>query len=124
MIETNMFFPPPELMVIDFHPMNYWDTTYYTGASIQSLYNLGKSKGYELIYQMTVGPNVIFVDKQYFHLFGIADNSPQKIYRQKGPAIMNREEVKWGRDGVPWPKKKSVLNWRNLVIEKKFLFNR
>ena len=48
-VVMNAFFPPPQLMVIDYHPMNYWDGTYYIGASIQSLYELGKKKGYELI---------------------------------------------------------------------------
>ena len=35
-------FPPPQLMVIDFHPMNYWDRTAYHGASLQSYYNLAE----------------------------------------------------------------------------------
>jgi len=124
MIETNMFFPPPELMVIDFHPMNYWDNTYYVGASMQSMVNLGKKKGYELLYQMTSGPNVFFVAKEYFDQFGIKDNSPETIYRERGPAHMNRQQVKWGRNGVPWPKGKATLKWTNLEIEKKFRFNR
>lgn len=124
MIETNMFFPPPQLMVIDYHPMNYWDQTYYAGASMQSMVNLGKKKGYELIYQMKRGPNMFFVDKKYFDLFGIEDNSPEAIYRKMGPEIMNRDSVKWGRNGVPWPVDKDKLTWKDLVIDKKFLFNR
>lgn len=124
MIETNMFFPPPELMVIDYHPMNYWDRTYYVGASMQSMVNLGKEKGYELLYQMTAGPNVFFVAKEYLHLFGVKDNSPEAIYRVRPESVMNRKMVKWGRDGVPWPRDKSTLTWEKLVIKKKFLFNR
>ena len=42
------------------------------GASVQSLYELGKKKGYELIHVMRTGPNVIFVDEIYFDRFGIA----------------------------------------------------
>jgi hypothetical protein len=124
MIETNMFFPPPELMVIDFHPMNYWDQTYYIGASMQSMVNLGKKKGYELLYQMKGGPNVFFVAKEYFDLFGIKDNSAEAIYRARPPELMKRKLANWGRNGVPWPEDKANLTWENLVIEKKFLFNR
>jgi hypothetical protein len=82
MIEVNSSFPPPELMVIDSHPMNYWGGTSYAGASLQSLYNLAKRKGYELIYTMSSGPNAIFVDAQYYDRFGIQDNSPGKMYRE------------------------------------------
>jgi hypothetical protein len=32
--------------------------------------------------------------------------------------------LKWGRNGIPWPKGKDELTWKNLVIEKKFLFDR
>jgi hypothetical protein len=124
MIEANLFFPPPQLMVIDYHPMNYWDHTYYTGASLQSLYNLGKKRGYELIYQMSRGPNVFFVAEEYFDRFGIADNSPSKIYRRPPEEAMKKPRAHWGRDGVPWPKGKDVLTWNKLVIKKKFIFDR
>ena len=124
MIETNLFFPPPQKMVIDFHPMNYWDRTYYTGASMQSMSNLAKKKGYELLYQMKTGPNVLFVAKEYFDAFGVKDNSPTAIYRQPPPAVMAKPEVSWGRNGVPWPKGKDTLTWENLVIEKKFILDR
>lgn len=113
MIEANLRFPPPQLMVIDFHPMNYWDQTPYHGASVQSYYNLAKKKGYELIYCMQRGPNVFFVDKQYFDRFGIADNSPSKLYRRqiqaKTPLI---------------PPGKERLHWDAFDIEKKFLHHR
>ena len=124
-IETNRHFPPPQLMVIDFHPMNYWDTTYYTGASMQSMYNLAKKKGYELIYQMKIGPNTIWVDKKYFPRFGIKDNSPEAMYTPD-PTIESKNQTPftWGRDGVPWPPRKRYLTWKNLRIEKKFRFDR
>jgi hypothetical protein len=124
MIETNMFFPPPELMVINYHPMNYWDLTYYIGASMQSMVNLGKKKGYELLYQMKGGPNVFFVAAEYLPLFDIPDNSPQKIYRPLPQEILNRESSQWGRNGVPWPKDKATLKWDKIVIPKRFLSDR
>ena len=124
MIETNMVFPPPELMVIDYHPMNYWDQTYYIGASMQSMVNLANEKGYELLYQMKGGPNVFFVDKKYFPLFGIEDNSPAAIYRPREPLFYSRKLANYGRSGVPWPPGKDKLTWENLEIEKKFRFDR
>ncbi len=124
MIESNSFFPPPQRMVIDFHPMNYWDGTYYIGASLQSLYELAKKKGYELIYQMRAGPNALFVDQKYFARFGIEDNSPEKVFVPLPPRVANGPDAKQGRGGVPWPKGKDKLVWKNLEIEKKFLYNR
>ena len=125
MIEVNMAFPPPERMVIDYHPMNYWDLTYYTGASIQSMTELANKKGYEILYCMKMpSPNCFFVDRKYFDLFGVEDNSPEAMYQRPVPAAFNRPEWKWGRDGMPWPPGKDVLRWKNLKIEKKFLFDR
>jgi len=83
MIEMNHEFPPPMLMVVDFHPLNYWDGGSYHGASLQSLTNLGKKKGYELLYCMSWGPNAFFVDAQYFERFGIEDNSPEALFKMK-----------------------------------------
>ncbi len=123
-IETNKFFPPPRLMVIDYHPMNYWDHTYYHGASLQSMYNLAKRKGYELLYVMAGGPNVFFVDAKYYDRFGIEDNSPINMYRKLSDALMERSIVKMGRDGVPWSEGKDTLTWKELVIEKKFILDR
>ena len=112
------------MMVVDYHPMNYWDQIYYQSASIQSLVNLGKRKGCELLYQMTEGANLFFVLEEYFPAFGIEDNSPEKIYQTLHPIFTERPNVKWGRNGVPRPKGKETLNWDRLVIEKKFLFHR
>ena len=125
MIETNRWFAPPQKMVIDYHPMNYWDGTYYVGASLQSMYELAKKKGYELVHQMTKGPNTFWVKKEYFPLFGIEDNSPEAMYKPYPKLSKDKhEKVTWGRNGVPWPKRVSQLTWKNLVIEKKFIFDR
>lgn len=100
-IEYNSSFPPPLKRVVDFHPMNYWDNqSDYFGASIQSLYELGKKKGYELIYVTPSGINLIFVEKKYYALFGLKDNSPQKMYRppQYGEAPAGRAP-----NGKGWP---------------------
>ncbi len=80
-IEYNAAFAPPKRAVVQYHPMNHADSTDYYGASIQSLYELGKRKGYELIYCTKSGINLFFVDKIYYDRFEIEDNSPTKLYR-------------------------------------------
>jgi hypothetical protein len=80
-IEFNGVFPPPTKAVVDFHPMNYWDGSDYFGASIQSLYELGKKKGYELVYADSLCRNLFFVDAPYFERFGLEDNSPMRLYQ-------------------------------------------
>jgi len=81
LIEFNAEFPPPQRAVIKFHPMNYWDGSTYFGASIQSLYELGKKKGYELVHCESHGANLFFVDSKYYSLFGMRDNTPERLYR-------------------------------------------
>jgi len=115
MIEVNIHYPPPQLMVIDFHPMNYWDKkTAYLGASLQSYSALAKKKGYELIYCMSYGPNCFFVDEKYYARFGIEDNSPASIFTMwqapKGP--------------TEFPPGQQTLKWGSFEIQKKLIFDR
>ena len=81
MIEINGRFAPPTRAVVEYSPFLYWDNSFYYGASLQSMYESGRQKGYELIYVERRGLNAFFVDRQYFERFGIADNSPAKLYR-------------------------------------------
>ncbi len=80
-IEFNAAFAPPQRAVVRYHPMNYPDSTDFYGASIQSLYELGKQKGYELVYCTKNAVNLFFVDAVYYDRFGIEDNSPSTLYR-------------------------------------------
>ena len=112
MIEANYNFRPPERAVVDFHPMNYWDRTNYIGASLQSLYELGKRKGYELVHLMEEGPNIIFVDEPYFDRFGIEDNSPKAMWRPRMPALS---------DPRVYPDDKKTLKIDAFEIEKKWV---
>jgi len=85
-IEYNALFAPPQKVVIGFHPLTYWDgKSPHCGASIQSLYDLGRQKGYELVAVNSPGINLFFVDAQYFERFGIRDNSPRRFYRSRTP---------------------------------------
>jgi hypothetical protein len=107
-------------MVIAFHPMNYWDNrSDYYGASLQSLYKLAKKKGYELVYHMSFGPNVFFVEAQYYERFGIEDNSPKKIFNYLPEDFLKNR--KGGGTPVLGPKN---LLLRRQMIEKKFLLDR
>lgn len=121
LIEFNGSFPPPQKMVIRFHPMNYWDGSDYFGASIQSLYELGKKKGYELIYCEKRGVNLFFVDKPYFERFGIKDNSPEKLYRLPQFGLESGGRAPNGR-GHPISNKDLV--WDEVRIRKDFILDR
>lgn len=91
---------------------------------IQSLYELGKKKSYEMLYHMSWGPNVFFVDAQYFDRFGIEDNSPSALWRELLPELLAKPENRYGRNGVPRPPGKDKLTWKNLEIPKRFRSDR
>jgi hypothetical protein len=113
-LEANQEYPPPQLMVIAFHPMNFWDGSDYHGASLQSYYNLAKKKGYELIYHCQRGTNFFVVDKQYYERFGISDNSPVKIYPPKAAEALKQRR----KPGAPF------LNVPAQRIQKQYLRDR
>ena len=117
LIEINPFFPTPQLMVIDFHPMNYWDNSTYAGASLESLDRLAKKKGYELVYVMTGGPNAFFVDAKYFPRFGIEDNSPTALWRRNA----DDDKIRKVREKLGGP---THLDIDAFQIEKKYLTHR
>lgn len=131
-IEFNGVFAPPRKAVVEFHPMNYWDYSDYMGASIQSLYDLGKRKGYELVYVMSMGNNLIFVDGKYYSRFGIKDNSPMVMYKPPQYGLKKGSRAPNGRG---WPPFESFtvlhkgkvlqpynrdLTWDRIKIKKKF----
>jgi hypothetical protein len=53
------------------------DVSVHHGSSILSFVKLGKKLGYELV--ATTDINAFFVEKSYFDLFGITDNSLEKL---------------------------------------------
>ncbi|MEN8161638.1 MAG: hypothetical protein ABFS41_16330, partial [Myxococcota bacterium] len=77
-----------------------------------------------LLHQMTAGPNVFFVLEEHLPAFGVRDSSPAAIYRRPPPIAFERPDWKWGRDGVPWPPDRAKLVWKNLEIEKRFVYDR
>jgi len=87
MIEVNETFAPPVRAIVEYNPFMYGDATFYHGASLQSTYELGKRKGYELVYLQKQGYNALFVDRKYYPRFGMRDNSPARLYPTRNPAF-------------------------------------
>lgn len=124
-LDVNPFFAPPQRMVIDFHPMNYWDKTDYFGASLQSLYELGKKKGYELVYHNKLANTAFFVDAKYFDRLGIKDNSPAALYSPPTHALWKFfDRAPQGRGDTPFAPGNDTLTWKELTIKKKFRTDR
>lgn len=80
-IEYNPYYEPPQRWVMKFDPQHAWDGSTYYGASLESLYWLGKDKGYELLCCDRQGNNAFFVEASLFSRFGVTDNTPQVLYR-------------------------------------------
>jgi hypothetical protein len=122
MIEYNGMFTPPVRMVIAFHPAMYWTgRDAHFGASLQSLYELGKSKGYELIGTNALGVNAFFVERQYFARFGIRDNSPARLYH---PTILRSRFHAMEERKVTDPPPIDDLVLPTRTLEKRFRLDR
>lgn len=75
----------PKVVVIEFNPTIPTEVEFVQeanpalnqGASLLSLFELGKEKGYELICVLPF--NAFFVRKRYFHLFQLESNTPQVL---------------------------------------------
>jgi hypothetical protein len=123
-INYNAAFVPPQTMVIEYHPLNYWDGSIYFGASIQSLFDLGQSKGYELVYADRSGTTLYFVERRYFGRFGVADNRPVRLFvpRDGFPLITPSLVFSYmGPDGRPLRQEDAELVHRNLLVERHFV---
>ena len=97
-IEYNCLAPPPMLKVPEYNPEYIWDQRSQHGSSLQSLVNLAKTKGYELISCDNIGSNCFFVLKELFPLFNIEDNSPEKLFTRWN----NKSALPWSHPGGPW----------------------
>jgi hypothetical protein len=63
-IEYNAAYPPPQKWVMRENPDHHWDGTDYHGASLASLAELGRSKGYLLVGTNATGVNAFFVAEE------------------------------------------------------------
>ena len=76
----------PKVVIIEFNPsfpiniefIQSKDMKIKQGSSYRSIVMLGNQKSYQLIAVTDI--NAIFVRNEYFHLFNIKDNSPDKMY--------------------------------------------
>jgi hypothetical protein len=83
-IEYNGAHLPSVDKVCQYHPEYNWDYTNYYGASLLSQFNLGRKKGYSLVYAENSGVNLFFVRDDLlvgkdFTFKGI--NKPEEIYK-------------------------------------------
>jgi hypothetical protein len=106
----------PKIVCIEFNPtiptevdfVQAADSKVNQGASLLALTRLGKQKDYELV--AVTSWNAIFVRKEYFSLFGIADNSP----------IALRKHLEWvpyvfsGFDGTIISTGAEVMAWHGI----------
>jgi hypothetical protein len=127
LIEYNGVFVPPQKVVVAFHPLLYWDgQSAHFGASIQSLCDLGRRKGYELVAVSDPGINLFFVDARYYDRFGIKDNSPERFYRPYGfVAALGPEDLSqvMSPDGQALPPAEDIL-LPEVRIEKRYRLDR
>lgn len=80
-IEYNAGYRPPERFVIDYEKDFVWSGDDYYGASLQSLADLARKKGYKLVHCSSGGDNLFFVKDEYYSLIGIEDNSEDRFYQ-------------------------------------------
>lgn len=83
-IEYNATHLPDEDKVVKYRPYFCGDGTTYFGASILALYNLGRSKGYSLVYAEKSGTNLFFIRDDLLEESGIRFkhvNDVEMIYR-------------------------------------------
>lgn len=66
-IEYNVKFPPPVKWVMPYNPEHIWDGTENHGASLESIVELAKEKGYELVATNINGVNAFFVRKELYN---------------------------------------------------------
>jgi len=123
-IEYNAAFVPPQPMVIEYHPLNYWDGSIYFGASMQSLYALGQRKGYELVYADRSGTSLYFVDRRYYPRFGLADDDPATLFVPRAGFPLIKPSTLWRYvrpDGRPWEEAESELVRKDVRIRRTFV---
>jgi hypothetical protein len=87
------------------------DPSINQGASLRSIVDLGKEKGYELV--AVSSWNAFFVKTDYYHLFEIEDNSPATLRT-------NLDSVTYifsGYDGTVFMRGNLKLPWHNLNLK-------
>ncbi len=101
LIEYNATHLPSEDKVVKYHPFFCGGGTNYFGASILAMYNLGRSKGYSLVYADQNGVNLFFIRDDILQAKNLTFknmNDVEKIYRRprygNGPNGGHAEDLK------------------------------
>ncbi len=79
------------------------------GASLRAFIELGREKGYELIF--ATGLNALFVTREHYALFGIPDNSIEVMHV---PCFDARTHVFFGYDGTVFVRGAARDPWHDL----------
>lgn len=100
-IEYNATHFPDEDKIVKYRPYYSGDGTNYFGASILALYNLGRSKGYSLVYADQGGVNLFFIRDDVLQKLDVSFknmNDVEKLYHPptygKGPNGGHRADLK------------------------------
>lgn len=80
-IEYNSTVLPDQKYVVEKDKAIEYSGTSRESASILSLYELGKSKGYQLVYAELFGGNLFFVHEQYMQYFDVDEVLPEDVYQ-------------------------------------------
>jgi hypothetical protein len=108
----------PKVVVIEFNPtiptevdfVQPLDWKLNQGSSIASICGLAKEKGYELVSILPI--NAVFVKRDYFPIFEIADNSPD-LLRDDNSLITH---LFTGFDGTVITQGYGRLPWHNITM--------
>lgn len=80
-IEYNSTILPDIEYVVDPDKVAEYGGTSREGASLLALYNLGRRKGYELVYSELFGANLFFIHRDYLKYFSYQTLSPEALYQ-------------------------------------------
>jgi hypothetical protein len=80
-IEYNSTILPDIEYIVEPDKVAEYGGTSREGASLLALYNLGKRKGYELVYSELYGANLFFVHQDYLQYFAYQPLSPEALYQ-------------------------------------------
>lgn len=91
-IEYNATHLPHEDKVVPYVPDAFWDGTNYYGASILALYQLGKKKGYSLIYAENNAVNLIFLRDEEAGIMFKNINCIDRLYKPRNVHLYHPED--------------------------------
>lgn len=80
-IAYNAYLGPSDDKVVIYHPYYSGDDTTYFGASLLALVNLGKTKGYTLVYAEETGRHLFFIRDELIEQYQLAFKDAGQVYK-------------------------------------------